>query len=109
MPSEIDKSSIVPVAMLKQDSGSLAARVLRPIEIAGDKKTGHAFEKDFLDRVITLVEPAVNDSVERRPLRQRPNPFRNRDLPPNLLSPLGPFLLGLGHRQRKVELGRAHV
>src|SRR5262249_53503621 len=58
--ADVDKAAVVPVAVREQYAGYFAALVLRPIEIAGHKKAGHALEIDLLDRVVAFVGPTVN-------------------------------------------------
>ena len=62
--------------------GPLGNSALRPVQIAGEIKSGDALEIDLLDRVVREVDLAMNDGVQRCLSRHGPQAKSNlHDLP----------------------------
>ena len=103
-----------PVAVREQHAGALHGLAFlgsgRPIQVAADVVARRAGEVHLLDGVLALVDLAVNDRVQRRLLRQRPQARRDEHLLAELLPPRLPNLFRLRHDEREVvveRLGRA--
>ena len=73
----------------------LAVDVLGAVEVAGHEEARRAFEVGLLDRVFALVDLAVDDRVERRLGRHRPEALGDQQLPADEIAARLPFLDGL--------------
>lgn len=95
-----------PVAVREQHAGVFHVLLLvhhgRPVQVAADVVPRRASEVDLLDGVLALVDLAVNDRVQRRLLRHRPQPGRDEHLLAELLPACFPRLFRLRHDEREV-------
>ena len=73
----VDETRVGPVSVGEDDRGYLARNILRPVKIARHEEAWSAFEVDLLDRVVPLVDLAVDHRVERRLGRHRPEALRD--------------------------------
>ena len=102
--ARLGQPGVLPMAMREQHAGDFARDLLRPVEIAGDEEAGGAFEVDFFDRVVGPLDLAVDDRVQRRLGRHRPEAFGHEDLPPHAFGPSVPFGLRLRRREWEVAV-----
>src|SRR6188472_225742 len=92
------------MAVREEHAGDFARDLFRPVEIAGDEEAGGAFEIDFFDRVAWPLDLAMNDRMERRLGRHRPQSLGHEDLRSYTLGPRVPFRLRLGRREWEITV-----
>ena len=98
------EARIRPMSVREDHRRHLARDVLRAIEVARDEEPRGAFEVDLLDRIIPLVDLAVDDRVERRLGRHGPKTLRNLQLAAHEITARHPFLDGLRGREGEVSV-----
>jgi len=87
-----------------EHAGQLAGLALGPVEAAGHKKTGHTLKIDLLDRVILALHLAMDHRMQRRFLRERPQPQRDRQLAAHAFGAHRPGLARGGRLKRKIAV-----
>ena len=89
-----EEAGVGPMPVRKNHGGNAAVDVFRPIEVSGREKARGAFEIDFFDRVVALVDLTVDHRVQRRLGRHGPEPLGDEQLPANEIAAWFPFLDG---------------
>ena len=89
------EARVGPVSVREDHRRHLARDVLGSVEITRHEEARRAFEVHLLDRVFALVDLAVNDRVERRLGRHRPEALGDQQLPADEITARLPFLDGL--------------
>ena len=95
----VDETRVGPVSVREDDRGHLTRNILRPVKIARHEEARRTFEVDLLDRVVPLVNLAVDHRIERRLRRHRPEALRNRQLALEKVTARLPFLNGFRRRE----------
>ena len=78
--------------------------IVRPEQETRDEVIRHSLEVNLLDRETWPLNFAMNDRVERRPLRHRPDSCRNLDSTLKLSCPRFPGRRSFGHLKREVAV-----
>ena len=102
--ARLGEPGVLPVAVGEQHAGNFARDLLWPVEIAGDEEAGRTLEIDFFDRVVGPLDLAVDDGVQRRLGRHRPEAFGHENLPAHAFGPSVPFRLRLGRREWEIAV-----
>jgi hypothetical protein len=99
-----EEAGVFPMAVREDHRRRLAGHVLRTIEVTRHEEARGAFEIDLLDRVFTLVDLPVDDRVERRLGRHRPEALRDQQLSADELASWLPCLDGLRSREGEISV-----
>jgi hypothetical protein len=91
------EARVGPMPVGEQDPGNFAGDVFRTIQVACHEEARRALEIDLLDREVTAIDSPMDDRMERRAGRHRPQSLGDQDLMPHPLCALLP--LGLGRRR----------
>jgi len=98
------EASIVPMAVRAQHRGQLSRTPRGHVEIAGDVVAGQAREINLLDDVAIPFHFAMDDRVERRLRRHRPQALRHEELLAHHFAALVPRLQIVGRRPWEIAI-----
>src|SRR5216117_1668600 len=90
------------MSVREQNAGRFAGDVLRTIEVARHEEARRAFKINLLHGVFAAIDFAVDDRIQRRLRRHRPQTLRDEDLPAHTFGPRLPR--GLRRRWREWEI-----
>ena len=99
-----EEARIGPVSVGEDHRRHLARDVLGAVEITRHEEARSAFEIDLLDRVVALVDLPVDDRVERRLGRHRPEALGDDQLALDKVTARLPFLNGFRRREGEVPV-----
>src|SRR5262249_43342453 len=100
----VEEAAVGPVPVRAEHAGVLRRAVPGPVQVAADVVAPPAWRRDLLDGVAVALEAAVDDRLQRRLLRQRPEAGGDQDALADLAAALVPLVPGGRRREREVAV-----